>query len=66
MNIPETLEVNLPPGSVEKAANQVGIILDQESLSKLELDLTVKNEVAAKKMKEMEMIKNYRNFESSG
>jgi hypothetical protein len=25
MNIPENLEVNLPPGSVEKAANLVGV-----------------------------------------
>jgi hypothetical protein len=32
MNIPEMLDVNLPPGSVEKAATQVGVCLDRESL----------------------------------
>lgn len=57
INIPEQLEVNLPPGSVEKAAQQVGIRLDDESLKKLEEDLHVKNELNAKKMKEIEMMK---------
>lgn len=32
MLLPDNLEVNLPPGSVEKAASQVGIILDNDSL----------------------------------
>lgn len=36
MNLPDNLEVNLPPGSVEKAATQVGIALDYESLQQLE------------------------------
>lgn len=55
--IPENLEVNLPPGSVERAATQVGIKLDDESLRKLEEDLFAKNEVNAKKMKDLEMMK---------
>jgi hypothetical protein len=32
MIIPDMLEVNLPPGSVEKAATMVGVELDPESL----------------------------------
>ena len=39
--LPESMELNLPPGSVEKAASQVGIKLDDESIKKLEQDLTV-------------------------
>jgi hypothetical protein len=34
--IPENLEVNLPPGSVEKAATQVGVLFDDDSLKLLE------------------------------
>ena len=49
--------MNLPPGSVEKAAQQVGIRLDEESLKNLEADLSFKNELNVKKMKELEMMK---------
>jgi hypothetical protein len=36
INIPDSMELNLPPGIVERAANQVGIKLDDESLKWLE------------------------------
>lgn len=52
INIPEALELNLPPGSVEKAAQSVGVSLDKESIQKLERDLNVKNEQTNKLMKE--------------
>ena len=42
---------------MEKAATQVGVSLDQESIKKLEQDLTAKNEQTAKFMKEQEMLK---------
>ena len=58
LTLPEHMDLNLPPGSVEKAATQVGIMLDRESLSKLEEDLLTKNEMNTKKMKELEMMKN--------
>jgi len=57
MMIPDSLEVNLPPGSVEKAATQVGVTLDEDSLFKLEEEMSKRNEKNAKKMKELEMIK---------
>lgn len=52
INIPEALELNLPPGSVEKAAQSVGVSLDKESIQKLERDLNEKNEQTNKFMKE--------------
>lgn len=38
---PESLvgDLNLPPGAVEKAAQAVGVKLDDESIKKLEADL---------------------------
>ncbi len=58
LSLPENMDLNLPPGSVERAASQVGIQLDRECLSKLEEDLLTKNEMNAKHMKELEMMKN--------
>lgn len=55
MSLPEVLEVNLPPGSVERAASLVGVQLDPESLLRIELDIHARNEKIAKKMKELEM-----------
>jgi len=34
--LPENFDLNLPPGSVEKAATQVGVSLDSESIKRLE------------------------------
>jgi len=48
-------DLNLPPGAVEKAAQQVGIKLDDDSIKKLEQDLITKQEI--KKKKELEIIK---------
>ena len=48
-------DLNLPPGAVEKAALQVGIKLDEDSIKKLEADLVTKQEI--KKKKEIEMMK---------
>jgi hypothetical protein len=56
--LPETFDLNLPPGSVERAAQSVGVALDNESIKRLEQDLTAKNELTAKLMKEQEMLKN--------
>lgn len=58
MILPDNLEVNLPPGSVEKAATQVGITLDNESLKQLEEKLVQKNEKTIKQLREIEMSKN--------
>ena len=57
MSIPEVIEVNLPPGSVGKAATQVGISLDPDQLKNLEDEMSVRNEIIAKQMKEIEMSK---------
>ena len=57
--LPDGLELNLPPGSLERAASQVGIKLDDESIRVLEEDLHLKNELTAKKMKELEMLKTF-------
>lgn len=48
-------DLNLPPGAVEKAAQQVGIKLDDDSIKKLEQDLITKQEI--KKKKELEIMK---------
>ena len=37
--MPESMEVNLPPGAVEKAAQQVGIKIDDDQIKKLEEDI---------------------------
>lgn len=58
MNIPEVLDVNLPPGSVEKAATQVGVQLDHESLKLLEQEMSARNDKVSKKMKEIEMMRH--------
>lgn len=39
LNLPESFDLNLPPGSIEKAASQVGVRLEPEVLNKLEQDL---------------------------
>ncbi|CDW78394.1 zinc c2h2 type family protein [Stylonychia lemnae] len=65
INLPENFDLNLPPGSVEKAATQVGVSLDSESIKKLEQDLTAKNELTAKMMKEQEMLKNHMQYQKS-
>jgi hypothetical protein len=48
-------DLNLPPGAVERAAQAVGIKLDDDSIKKLEADLIMKQEI--KKKKELEMLK---------
>ncbi len=48
-------ELNLPPGAVEKAAQQVGVKLDDDAIKKLEADLIMKQEI--KKKKEIELLK---------
>lgn len=48
-------DLNLPPGAVERAAQQVGIKLDGDSIKKLEADLNMKQEI--KKKKEIEIMK---------
>lgn len=58
MQLPEDLEVNLPPGSVEKAANQVGVQLDVKCLKMLEDEMCVRSEINQKKMKDLEMLKH--------
>lgn len=48
-------DLNLPPGAVERAAQAVGIKLDDDSIRKLEADLVMKQEI--KKKKEIEILK---------
>ena len=64
--MPDTFDLNLPPGSVEKAATQVGVALDEESIKRLEQDLTTKNEITVKKLKEIEMMKTNMQYSKSG
>lgn len=55
IDFPENLEVNLPPGSVEKAATQVGYTIDSDSIKVLEQQMAVLNEKNAKIIKDIEM-----------
>ena len=48
-------DLNLPPGAVEKAAQAVGIKIDEDAIKKLEADLIMKQEI--KKKKELELMK---------
>lgn len=59
INIPDQLEVNLPPGIVKKAAQQIALISDIEikdsDLSQLEEKLTIQNDMNEKMMKKLEL-----------
>ena len=50
-------QVNLPPGIIEKAAEQLGLELDNGSISKLENEIQVTNEQNRIKMKQEELMK---------
>ena len=51
------LQVNLPPGSIEKAADQLGVNLDSQSIGKLEDKIQRCNEEDRLKMKQEELKK---------
>ena len=56
ITIPEQIDLNLPPGSVYKAASQVGISMDNGSLQNLEEEMLKINEKNQKKQREFELI----------
>ena len=51
------IQVNLPPGLIEKAASQIGVNLDRSSISALEATVQMRNEENRLKMKQAELIK---------
>ena len=51
------IQVNLPPGLIGKAAQQIGVNLDEKSISKLEDVVISKNEENRIKQKTEELIK---------
>ena len=58
LNIPiEITSLNLPPGSIESAAEQVGLSIDKNMLQKMEEELRKQNKVSEQEMKKAELIK---------
>jgi len=51
------IQVNLPPGLIKKAAAQIGVNLDDGSITKLEDTVSIRNEENRIKMKKEELIK---------
>ena len=51
------LQVNLPPGIIERAAETLGLQLDAHSVSKLELEIQRTNETNRLKMKHEELMR---------
>ena len=51
------IQVNLPPGLIEKAASSIGVNLDEGSISALEAAVQKRNEENRLQMKQAELIK---------
>ena len=50
-----TIPVNLPPGLIEKAADQIGVELDKDCIMSLESEVIKTNEETRRQMKEQEL-----------
>ena len=52
----------MPPGSIESAAEQVGVAIDRTLLQKMEEELRKQNKVSEQEMKKAELIKTKSKF----
>ena len=57
LQISDNLDVNLAPGSIMRAAEEVGVKIEKEMLMKLENDLQTANEKSILQQKQIELMK---------